>query len=169
MSRSASTKREYVGGPSHAGMLRRRLAVYGLIIIFAALGAYMLWLYGESVRVGPFIGARKHKLESWRTLVNSFVNENGKLPDTLYEAAMLETEGYVYPYVSSEAVPLEEYDALIKDRTLFLQKLQYELVKRQKGWFVIELEVDDYYPHILMIEQGGRVYSLRKPSLAFMK
>ncbi len=144
---------------------RIRLVVCGLIVALACPVICLLWFTGEVVRIKPFVDVRQLQLEAWWNLVKRYTSENGKLPDSLYEAALLEEDAYVYPYVTAEFPSLDEYDALMANHELFLEKVQYELVRRKNGWFIIELESDEYYPYILMIEQDGTVYTLRKPSL----
>ena len=144
-------------------------------VIWWFLGVIILFIFaGFSL---PFLGripqrefkAQRHdKLDGWCKCVLLYIEKNGDMPVTLYEAFKLTKENntlglaFVVAHNLDYDISEEEYQNIQKSSEDFKRLVQYDLLVGQHGWFIKEVGPGYVYRKVLMMDQDGKVYEIKE-------
>jgi hypothetical protein len=110
---------------------------------------------------------RSVKLRLYHKKVESFIKENKRLPESLFESLQkeLEKEGWcISPKVTGFPDEFKRDPFLgTGDRNSFEKIIEYGFFSGgQRGWFIRELKPGKIYTKMLMIDQDGKIYKLEE-------
>lgn len=158
-----------IGGPKAKainGEMKKILLTLslGIVIIFIALALIMPWMGRMTPRTKR--RWRCYKLQVWREKVELFVQENKRLPSSLFEMCRDDLEQGIWtfppPFVSESQKPFGELTpGLATDPNRFTEIVEYDLFSGRHGWLIKELKPGKIYKKMLMIDQNGKIYEIR--------
>lgn len=142
------------------------ILLVGIVVSFIVLGLIMP--YFGAIRPETARKLRCIKLQLLHQKVESFIQENQRLPESLFEALHkdLEKDGWCFgisPTVSGFPDELRRDPFLgVNDPNLFEKIIEYGFFSGRRGWFIRELKPDKIYTKMLMIDQDGRIYDFEE-------
>jgi hypothetical protein len=103
---------------------------------------------------------RERYLRQWHEDIQPFLAEQDVAQDLLYAYSNRrpEQDSAIY-HVRSDSADFKE---LLSDPNKFYQTLQYDLFVGHNGWFIIDHIPTRYGNKMLMIDQDGKVFEIRK-------
>jgi len=134
-----------------------------LIVIGLLVCAYILFLIPRLNKLDKRSEreARILYLKQWSNQVEIYRDKEGRLPNSLFEAAWFDflrpprvkvkTGNLSFPRISE-----------LKDPNIFFNEIEYALIVYHDGWFIIELKPGLFGEYRLMIDQDRKLYELRE-------
>jgi len=135
--------------------------LFGVVIIFIVLAFIMPWM--GRIRPNTKRFWRSAKLQNWHEKIESFFQDNKRLPSSLFEMCRDDLVQGIWtfppPFVSESRKPFEELvPSLATDPNRFAEIVEYGLFSGQQRWFIRELKPGKIYKKMLMIDQDGKIY-----------
>ena len=139
--------------------------LFGVVIIFIVLAFIMPWMGRTRPNTKRFW--RSRQLQIWREKVESFFQENKRLPSSLFELCRDDLVQGIWtfppPSVSDSRKFLKELvPNLATDPNRFAEIVEYGLFSGQQRWFIRELKPGTTYKKMLMIDQDGKIYEVEE-------
>lgn len=103
---------------------------------------------------------RERYLRQWHEDIQPFLAKQNVAQDLLYAycSHRPEQDSAIF-HVRSDSADFKE---LLSDPDKFYQTLQYDLFVGHNGWFIIDRIPTRYSNKMLMIDQDGKVFEIRK-------